>query len=52
MIVGQSHDDQEREKQLVEAMKNHRVDGMLISVAKNTSSYEHLIHSEKDDVAS
>ena len=42
VLVGQSHDDQEREKQLVEAMKNHRVDGMLVSVAKNTSSYEHF----------
>src|SRR6187551_507742 len=42
VLVGQSHDDQEREKQLVEAMKNHRVDGMLISVAKNTSNYDHF----------
>src|SRR6266487_4144529 len=36
VLVGQSHDDQETEKQLVETMKNHRVDGILISVAKNT----------------
>lgn len=42
VLVGQSHDDQEREKQLVEAMKNHRVDGMLVSVAKNTSNYAHF----------
>jgi len=42
VLVGQSHDDEEREKQLVEAMKDHRVDGMLISVAKNTSHYEHF----------
>ena len=42
VLVGQSHDSQEREKQLVEAMKNHRVDGMLVSVAKNTSNYEHF----------
>ncbi|HET9825432.1 MAG TPA: substrate-binding domain-containing protein, partial [Chitinophagaceae bacterium] len=42
VLVGQSHDDQDRERQLVEAMKNHRVDGMLVSVAKNTSSYEHF----------
>lgn len=42
VLVGQSHDDQERERQLVETMKNHRVDGMLISVAKNTSNYEHF----------
>jgi LacI family transcriptional regulator, repressor for deo operon, udp, cdd, tsx, nupC, and nupG len=42
VLVGQSHDDQDREIQLVEAMKNHRVDGMLISVAKNTSDYSHF----------
>lgn len=42
VLVGQSHDDEQREKQLVETMKNHRVDGMLISVAKNTSNYEHF----------
>ncbi|MGZ8538479.1 MAG: LacI family DNA-binding transcriptional regulator, partial [Flavisolibacter sp.] len=40
VLVGQSHDDQERQQQLVEAMKNHRVDGMVISMAKNTSNYE------------
>lgn len=42
VLVGQSHDDQAREKQLVEAMKNHRVDGMLISMAKDTSDYKHF----------
>jgi len=42
VLVGPSHDDQEREKQLVETMKNSRVDGMLISVAKHTSNYEHF----------
>lgn len=42
VLVGQSHDDEETEKQLVETMKNHRVDGMLISVAKNTSNYDHF----------
>jgi LacI family transcriptional regulator len=42
VLLAQSHDDEEREKQLVEKMKNHRVDGLLISVAKNTNSYEHF----------
>lgn len=42
VLVGQSHDDQEKEQQLVEAMKNHRVDGMIISMAKNTSNYDHF----------
>lgn len=42
VLIGQSHEDHEREKQLVEIMKNHRVEGMLVSVAKNTSRYEHF----------
>ena len=42
VLVGQSHDDEQTEKQLVEAMKSHRVDGMLISVAKNTGNYSHF----------
>ncbi len=42
LLLGQSRDDQEREKRIVETMKNHRVDGMLISISKNTSSYEHF----------
>src|SRR6476646_8737940 len=42
ILVSQSHDNQVTEKQLVEKMKDHRVDGMLISVSKNTSNYEHF----------
>jgi LacI family repressor for deo operon, udp, cdd, tsx, nupC, and nupG len=42
VLFGQSHDDKEREIKIVEAMKNQRVDGMLVSVSKNTTSYEHF----------
>jgi LacI family transcriptional regulator len=42
VLLGQSRDDEEREKRVVETMKNHRVDGMLISLAKNTSDYGHF----------
>ncbi|WP_129714246.1 LacI family DNA-binding transcriptional regulator [Pedobacter sp. SYP-B3415] len=42
VLLAQSHDDQEKEKQLVEKMKNHRVDGLLVSVAKTTASFEHF----------
>jgi LacI family transcriptional regulator, repressor for deo operon, udp, cdd, tsx, nupC, and nupG len=42
VLLAQSHDDEVLEKQLVEKMKNHRVDGLLVSVAKNTSSYQHF----------
>lgn len=42
VLMGQSHDDFEREKQLVDTMKNHRVDGLIISISKNTVNYEHF----------
>ncbi|MBO9633334.1 MAG: LacI family DNA-binding transcriptional regulator [Chitinophagaceae bacterium] len=42
LLLGQSRDDEEREKKIVETMKNHRVDGMLISISKNTTNYEHF----------
>lgn len=42
VLLAQSHDDELLEKQLVIKMKNHRVDGLLVSVAKSTSSYQHF----------
>jgi LacI family transcriptional regulator, repressor for deo operon, udp, cdd, tsx, nupC, and nupG len=42
VIMGQSHNSEEREKIVIETMKNHRVDGLLISIAKNTTHYEHF----------
>lgn len=42
VLLGQSHDDAEREKKIVETMKKHRVDGLIVSIAKNTTSYEHF----------
>lgn len=51
VLVGQSHDEEARERQLVEAMKNHRVDGMLISVSKNTASYEHFEMLKDHEIA-
>lgn len=42
VLLGQSHDSVDREKQLIETMKKHRVDGLLISISKNTSDYSHF----------
>ena len=42
VLLGQSHDDVEKEKQLIEKMKMHRVDGMLVSIAKSTTTCEHF----------
>ncbi|MDO9376005.1 MAG: LacI family DNA-binding transcriptional regulator [Ferruginibacter sp.] len=42
VLMGQSHDSADKEKQLIDTMKKHRVDGLLISISKNTTNYEHF----------
>lgn len=41
-LIGQSHDHLEREKKIVDTMKKHRVDGLLVSISKETSSLSHF----------
>lgn len=47
ILFGQSYDEPEREKKVVEAMKKQRVDGLIISLSKKTQNYEHLEALEK-----
>lgn len=42
VLIGQSHDDVERERQITDTMRRHRVDGLIVSLAKTTQSYEHF----------
>jgi LacI family transcriptional regulator len=50
VLIGQSHDDEEREKRIVGTMKDHRVDGLIVSLAKNTRNYDHFRSMEKYDI--
>jgi DNA-binding LacI/PurR family transcriptional regulator len=43
VLIGQSHDDVEQEKQIINAMKNQRVDGLIVSISKHTYDYDHLV---------
>lgn len=47
ILFGQSHDSIEKEKHVLEAIKRQRVDGLLISLSKETNHYEHLRALEK-----
>lgn len=47
VLIGQSHDDIEREKKIVDTMRRHRVDGLLVSLSKNTNTYQHFEQLEK-----
>ena len=44
VLIGQSHDDIEKEKKIVAAMKSHRVDGIIVSISKHTKNYDHFLN--------
>jgi len=50
ILFGQSYDDPEREKKVVDAMKKQRVDGVIISLSKLTHKYDHLQAMDKYDI--
>ncbi|GAC1597952.1 MAG: hypothetical protein NVS3B8_10590 [Chitinophagaceae bacterium] len=50
VLMGQSHDDEAREKRIVTTMKDHRVDGLIVSLAKNTDDYDHFKALAKYDI--
>jgi LacI family transcriptional regulator len=50
ILLAQSHDDEEREKQLVEKLRTHRIDGLLVSVAKGTTNFEHFEQLKKYNI--
>lgn len=50
ILFGQSYDNPDREKQVVDTMKKQRVDGLLISLSKETNKYDHLQALEKYDI--
>jgi len=50
VLFAQSHDDEGMEKKLVEKMKNQRVDGLLVSISKTTSNYEHFEMLAKQNI--
>ena len=50
VLIGQSHDNIEQEKQIVTAMKNHRVDGLIVSISKHTKDIEHFVNLEKYNI--
>ena len=49
-FIGQSHDDIERDMQIITAMKEQRADGIIISLAKHTKNYDHLTALSKYDI--
>lgn len=50
VLLAQSYDDEARERQIIETMKHHRVDGILISISKSTSKYDHFESLKKFNI--
>lgn len=50
VLIGQSLDDPVREERILLSMKNSRVDGLIVSVGKNTVNYDHFDLLKKYDI--
>lgn len=50
VLIGQSHDDLEREQKILDAMRRHRVDGVLVSISKQTNAIEHFEQLDKYNI--
>lgn len=50
VLIGQSHDEPELEKRITTTMKDHRVDGLIISLTKDSKDYEHFNQFEKYNI--
>lgn len=50
VLIGQSHDDIDREQQIVDAMRRQRVDGLIVSLSKTTKTFEHFEQLKKYNI--
>lgn len=50
VIFGQSHNDVEKEKDIVTLFKRSRIDGLIVSVAKNTKNITHFKELERFNI--
>ncbi|MBS1744711.1 MAG: LacI family DNA-binding transcriptional regulator [Bacteroidetes bacterium] len=50
VFIGQSHDDEEMEKEIVSAMKDQHVDGLIVSLSKQTKNYDHFLSLKKYNI--
>jgi LacI family transcriptional regulator len=47
VLISQSHDNMDREKQIADTMRRQRVDGLIVSISKNTSNYDHFLQLQE-----
>lgn len=50
VLIYLTHEDYNREKEILEYIKKGRIDGLLISVTKNTTATEHIAVMEQENI--
>ena len=50
VIMCQSNEDQQKEKQILHTLLSKRVDGILASVSKTTNNFEHFLELQKSNI--
>lgn len=50
VILGQSMDNPERERNILRTLKTHRVDGLIVSLGKNTTDFSFLEDFKKSNI--
>lgn len=50
VLIGQSHDKTEREIKIVDTMRRQRVDGIIVSLSKTTTNYDHFEQLKKHKI--
>lgn len=50
VLIGQSRDSTDREGLIVDTMRRHRVEGLVVSLAKTTKNFDHFIQLEKYNI--
>lgn len=50
VLISQTHDNTSREIQITDTMRRQRVDGLIVSVSKNTSNYDHFLQLKEYNI--
>lgn len=50
VIICQSNEDYEKERNIIHTLMSKRVDGILVSVSKTTTNYDHFIELQKSNI--
>lgn len=50
VIICQSNEDYEKEKNIIHTLISKRVDGILVSVSKTTTRYDHFLELQKSNI--